>query len=120
MPIAKRYDYEQLLAACRRHIQKTGRRVTFEYALFEGINDQPEHADELARRLRGLLCHVNLIPANEFPLGPYVKSRPAVVQRFYDRLTRFGINATVRRELGADIMAACGQLRRTRKACGSL
>jgi 23S rRNA (adenine2503-C2)-methyltransferase len=117
MPIARQYDYERLLAACRRHVETTGRRITFEYALFNGVNDQPEHADELAARLKGLLCHVNLIPANEFSGGQYRQSRQPEVQRFLSRLTRSGINATVRRELGSDIMAACGQLRRRMEAC---
>ncbi|MDD2440950.1 MAG: 23S rRNA (adenine(2503)-C(2))-methyltransferase RlmN [Eubacteriales bacterium] len=117
MPIARQYPYDSLLAACRRHTEKTGRRVTFEYALFKGVNDQPEHADELAERLRGMLCHVNLIPANEFSGGIYRQSRSPDVQRFLSRLTRAGIKATVRRELGADIMAACGQLRRRKEAC---
>jgi 23S rRNA (adenine2503-C2)-methyltransferase len=117
MPIARQYDYDRLLAACRRHVELTGRRITFEYALFNGVNDQPEHADELAARLKGLLCHVNLIPANEFSGGQYRQSRQPEVQRFLSRLTRSGINATVRRELGSDIMAACGQLRRRMEAC---
>jgi len=119
MPIAKRYDMEQLLAACRRHIEKTGRRISFEYSLFSGINDRPEHAAELAARLKGLLCHVNLIPANEFTGGTYHQSSMPAVQSFLDQLTRAGINATVRRELGSDIMAACGQLRRRIEACES-
>ncbi len=117
MPIARQYPYDSLLAACRRHTEKTGRRITFEYALFKGVNDQLEHADELAGRLRGMLCHVNLIPANEFSGGAYRQSRSPDVQRFLSRLTRSGIKATVRRELGADIMAACGQLRRRKEAC---
>ena len=118
MPVAKRYCYDDLLAACRAHTQQTGRRITFEYALFDGINDRPEHARELAGRLRGMLCHVNLIPANEFSGGCYQRSQPSAVQQFQDVLVRSGINATVRRELGADIMAACGQLRRRKEACG--
>lgn len=117
MPIARQYDYDRLLAACHRHVALTGRRITFEYALFNGVNDQPEHADELAARLKGLLCHVNLIPANEFSGGRYRQSRQPEVKRFLSRLTRSGINATVRRELGSDIMAACGQLRRRMEAC---
>jgi len=117
MPVARLYDYDRLLDACRRHSEITGRRTTFEYALFSGVNDQPEHADELAARLKGLLCHVNLIPANEFAGGLYRQSRPSEVQRFLSRLVRSGINATVRRELGSDIMAACGQLRRRMEAC---
>jgi 23S rRNA (adenine2503-C2)-methyltransferase len=117
MPIARQYGYDQLLAACRRHVEKTGRRITFEYALFSGINDKLEHADELAARLKGLLCHVNLIPANEFSGGVYRQSHQTDVRTFHNRLVRSGINATVRRELGSDIMAACGQLRRRMEAC---
>ncbi|HBP37662.1 MAG TPA: 23S rRNA (adenine(2503)-C(2))-methyltransferase RlmN [Clostridiales bacterium] len=119
MPIARRHDLGQLLAACRRHTERTGRRISFEYSLFSGVNDRPEHAAELAARLKGMLCHVNLIAANEFPGGAYRQSSPADVQAFLERLTRAGINATVRRQLGADIMAACGQLRRNSEACGN-
>ena len=96
-----------------------GRRISFEYSLFSGVNDRQEHAAELAARLKGMLCHVNLIAANEFPGGAYRQSSPASVQAFLERLTRAGINATVRRQLGADIMAACGQLRRNSEACGN-
>jgi 23S rRNA (adenine2503-C2)-methyltransferase len=116
MPIAGRYPLDDLLAACRRHTERTGRRISFEYSLFAGINDQPDHARELARRLRGMLCHVNLIPANEFPGGPYRQSDRSQIQLFQKILIREGINATVRRELGADINAACGQLRRRLEA----
>lgn len=119
MPIARRYDLDQLLSACRHHIERTGRRISFEYSLFSGINDRPEHAAELAARLRGMLCHVNLIPANEFAGGLYQQSSASAVQSFLDQLTRAGINATIRRELGSDIMAACGQLRRRIEACVS-
>lgn len=119
MPIARRYSLAELLSACRRHVDKTGRRISFEYSLFDGINDQPEQARELAERLRGMLCHVNLIPANEYEGGLYQQSQRPAVQQFLQVLTRSGINATVRRELGADIMAACGQLRRRLEACES-
>ena len=112
MPIAKTYPIDRLLDACRRHVERTGRRISFEYSLFQGVNDRPEHAKELARLLHGLLCHVNLIPANEFPGGIYKRSRPETIRAFQEILEREGINATVRRELGTDIGAACGQLRR--------
>ncbi len=112
MPIARIHPIDQLLEACRRHVERTGRRISFEYSLFQGVNDRPEHALELARRLRGLQCHVNLIPANEFAGGLYRRSRPDAIRAFQDVLVREGINATVRRELGTDIDAACGQLRR--------
>lgn len=119
MPIARRYGMDELLAACRRHTELTGRRISFEYSLISGVNDQPEHADELASRLRGMLCHVNLIPANEFAGGTFKQSSQAHVQSFQERLVRGGVNATIRRELGSDIMAACGQLRRNIEACES-
>ena len=117
MPVARQYDINQLLAACRYHLEKTNRRISFEYALLKDINDQPRHADELASRLRKMLCHVNLIPANEFKGGLYNRSAPETVKRFQERLTASGINATVRRELGTELMAACGQLRRSKKSC---
>lgn len=117
MPIARQYGYQQLLDACHRHVNRTGRRISFEYALFDGVNDQPAHARELAENLKGMLCHVNLIPANEFTDGPYRQSSHQNVQNFQQLLTQAGINATVRRELGSDIMAACGQLRRRLESC---
>lgn len=119
MPIARQYGLDQLLAACRRHTELTGRRISFEYSLFSGINDLPEHAEELAARLKGMLCHVNLIPANEYAGGTFRQSSQMAVQVFLDTLTYAGINATVRRELGSDIMAACGQLRRRIEGCGN-
>ncbi len=117
MPVARKHGYEELLEACRQHSRITGRRVSFEYALFRDVNDKPEHADELAGRLKGLLCHVNLIAGNEFAGGRYRRSSPSAIDRFHQRLLDHGIKATVRRELGSDIMAACGQLRRRMKAC---
>ncbi len=112
MPVARSFPIEDLLEACRRHVERTGRRISFEYSMFQGVNDRPEHARELARRLRGLQCHVNLIPANEFAGGTYRRSRSEAVRAFQGILEAEGINATVRRELGTDIEAACGQLRR--------
>ncbi len=120
MPVARRFPLTDLLAACRQHTDKTGRRITFEYALFDGVNDQPEHAQALADRLSGMLCHVNLIPANEFEGGCYRTSHPSAVRRFQDILARRGLPVTVRRELGTDILAACGQLRRKKEACKGL
>ena len=116
MPIARKYSYNDLLSACRRHINRTGRRISFEYSLFAGVNDQPEHARELANHLKGMLCHVNLIPANEYDGGHYRQSARPEVQQFLQILTNAGINATIRRELGSDINAACGQLRRRLEA----
>lgn len=112
MPIASRYSIDQLIAACRLHVQKTGRRITFEYTLLKGINDSHANAKELAGRLKGILCHVNLIPANEFKDSGFSKSSIGTIKEFQKVLTDNNINATIRRELGSDIMAACGQLRR--------
>lgn len=113
MPVANRYPMKAILDACRNHVHATSRRITFEYSLFSGVNDQPEHARELARQLKGMLCHVNLIPANEFEGSEYKKSKKETIQKFKEILIENGINATIRRELGTDILAACGQLRRT-------
>ena len=110
MPINKRFNLEQLMTACRDYFKKTGRRISFEYSLIEGVNDTEESAQELISLLDGMLCHVNLIPINEIRERDFKKSR--YVERFQKRQTDAGINATVRRTLGADINAACGQLRR--------
>lgn len=112
MPVANRYPMEELLAACREYAQATGRRVSFEYALIEGVNDSAECAAELAAKLKGMLCHVNLIPVNEIAETEYRRSGKQRVYAFQQELLKRGINATVRRTLGADINAACGQLRR--------
>ncbi|MGN0687748.1 MAG: 23S rRNA (adenine(2503)-C(2))-methyltransferase RlmN [Oscillospiraceae bacterium] len=110
MPINNKYNLEQLMKACRYYFSKTGRRISFEYSLIEGVNDTEQSAEELIRLLDGMLCHVNLIPINEIKEREFKKSR--YVENFQKRLVRAGINATVRRTLGADINAACGQLRR--------
>lgn len=112
MPVAVRYPMKELLDACRNHARVTNRRITFEYSMFSGINDSPAQARELAKQLRGMLCHVNLIPANEFEGSEFKRSKKEAIQAFKDTLEENGINATVRRELGTDILAACGQLRR--------
>ncbi|MBR5586918.1 MAG: 23S rRNA (adenine(2503)-C(2))-methyltransferase RlmN [Clostridia bacterium] len=109
MPINKKYNIAQVLDACRHYIEKTGRRVSFEYTLIHGKNDTVWHANKLADLIRGMLCHVNLIPVNEAREN-MVRSRKAEVQKFTDTLTARGINATVRRQLGNDIKASCGQL----------
>lgn len=111
MPINNRFGLSQLMRACDDYFSATGRRISFEYSLIEGVNDTDESADELIRLLRGKNCHVNLIPINEVKERGFKKS--GFVERFQKRLTAHGINATVRRTLGADINAACGQLRRT-------
>ncbi|MDR3314650.1 MAG: 23S rRNA (adenine(2503)-C(2))-methyltransferase RlmN [Oscillospiraceae bacterium] len=115
MPVNRRWPVEALLAACRRYAQSSSRRVSFEYALFRGVNDSVACAEELAGRLRGMLCHVNLIPGNPVPERGFARSEPAAVQAFARALERRGINATVRRSLGGGIEAACGQLRNQTK-----
>jgi 23S rRNA (adenine2503-C2)-methyltransferase len=113
MPVNRHCPIAELIAACRTYYEKTSRRISFEYALIEGKNDSAPHAEKLAALLRGLACHVNLIPINPVPGLAYRKSAAANVQKFRQILERHGIAATVRRELGADINAACGQLRAT-------
>lgn len=111
MPINKRYDTSELIDACRYYFAQTGRRISFEFALISGVNDDPQTARELIRLLKPVSpCHVNLIPVNEIKEREYRRS--AKVHEFQKILTESGINATVRRTLGADINAACGQLRR--------
>lgn len=111
MPVNRKYHISELMAAAKYYIQKTNRRITFEYSLIAGVNDSDAHAERLASLLKGLLCHVNLIPVNHVEERAYKKSNAA--GRFRDRLEALGINATVRRELGSDISASCGQLRRS-------
>ena len=113
MPINNRWSVDELMAACRDYTEQTHRRISFEYAMIKGVNDSDECARELAERLHGMLCHVNLIPANEVRGREYVRSDR--VYQFCEMLCKFGINATVRRTLGADISASCGQLRQRRK-----
>ena len=113
MPVARAYAMEDVLAACRNYVDKTGRRVIFEYAMVGDINCEMAHADELAHRLRGLQCHVNLIPLNEVKERDALKApTPAQVERFMKRLEERHISVTRRREMGDDIQGACGQLRR--------
>ena len=102
---------EMLLEACREYTQKTSRRVTFEYTLVKDVNDSTEQAKMLAHRLRGMLCHVNLIPLNKVAETGYDTTGRGAVLKFQKTLQDNGIPATVRRELGDDIDAACGQLR---------
>ena len=113
MPVAKLYDMDRLLQACREYAEKTKRRITFEYALIHGVNDGDAHARELAGRLRDMLCHVNLIPVNDVKERNYIKSSAERVKRFASILSENGVETTVRRKLGSDIDAACGQLRRS-------
>lgn len=112
MPIAYKYSISDIMDACRYYISKTGRRITFEYALVKGVNDSEEYADKLGELLKGMLCHVNLIPINEVKEKQYFKSSPHVIKLFENILAKKGIETTVRREMGSDINAACGQLKR--------
>ena len=112
MPVAKAYNIKELISACRKHAELTGRRISFEYALMEGKNDQKSNADELAALLKGLLCHVNLIPLNPVVETGLKGSSRKAAESFKDMLEAKGIPCTVRRQLGADIDAACGQLRK--------
>ena len=112
MPINRKYNVETLMAACKRYFERTGRRISFEYAMIRGLNDTPEMADILIKKLRGIAAHVNLIPLNEVAESPLKPSYPDVVRAFQQRLEAHGIPATVRRTLGGDINASCGQLRR--------
>ena len=112
MPVNKAYPIEELLAACRRYYDKTSRRISFEYAMIDGVNDSVENAKELIRRLKGLPAHFNLIPLNHVEESPLKPSSRNAVARFQQTLEDAGIPATVRRTLGGDIDASCGQLRR--------
>ena len=112
MPVNRAYPMEQLLEACRRYFDATGRRIHFEYAMIDGVNDTPEHARELLRKLKGLPAHFNLIPLNHVEESPLKPSSKAAVATFQKILEDGGITATVRRTLGGDIDASCGQLRR--------
>ena len=112
MPVNKAYPTEELLAACRRYYQKTNRRISFEYAMINGVNDTEEAAKLLIKRLKGLPAHMNLIPLNHVEESPLKPSTKQAVARFQKLLEDAGIPATVRRTLGGDIDASCGQLRR--------
>lgn len=114
MPVARSYGYDELMAACREYTETTGRRITFEYALIDGVNDSKECAEELASRLKGWLTHVNLIPLNEVSGREYKKAQDKNIKGFREVLEKRGIAVTVRRTLGSDIDAACGQLRRNK------
>ena len=113
MPIANRYSLEEVLAACRYYFDRTGRRLTFEYSLVGGKNDSEEDARQLAGLLKGLNCHVNLIPVNPIKERNYVQSGQKVIEAFKNKLEKYKINVTIRREMGLDIDGACGQLRKS-------
>lgn len=111
MPINRKWNVDELLHACRDYINVTKRRISFEYAMIDGVNDTPECALELAAKLHGMLCHINLIPANEVRERKIKKSADMKIRRFQDILSSCGMTVTVRRTLGSDINASCGQLR---------
>ena len=112
MPIANKYDMDTLLEACRYYYETNGRRPTFEYSLARGVNDSPEDARALAKLLKGFMWHVNLIPINPVEERSYVQSDRKSIVNFKNSLEKYGGNVTIRREMGRDIQAACGQLRR--------
>ncbi|MDD4842785.1 MAG: 23S rRNA (adenine(2503)-C(2))-methyltransferase RlmN [Anaerotignum sp.] len=115
MPVAKANPMDRLLAACLYYTERTKRRITFEYAMIEGVNDSDDCAKELAGKLREMLCHVNLIPVNDVKERDYMKSSAERVKRFAAILQGSGVETTIRRKLGSDIDAACGQLRRSHR-----
>ena len=112
MPVNNKYPIEKLIEACDYYIEKTNRRISFEYTLISGVNDSLEEAEKLAKLLKGRLCHVNLIPVNKVEETGFLKSGKNSILEFKKRLELRGIAATVRREMGSDINAACGQLRK--------
>lgn len=114
MPVNDKWGIDELIAACKKYANKTGRRVSFEYTLIKGVNDSMACADELSRRLSGMLSHVNLIPVNDVEERGNVRGSKESILNFQEQLKRNKINATIRRTLGADINASCGQLRRKR------
>ena len=113
MPVANKYELEEVLEPCRYYFEKTGRRLTFEYSLVGGVNDTLEDSQELTGLVRGLNCHINLIPVNPVKEREFVQPDHSVVQAFKNKLEKNGVNVTIRREMGRDIDGACGQLRRS-------
>ena len=112
MPVANSYDIHEVVDACKYYFSKTGRRVTFEYSLVGGVNDTSEDAAELSALVKGMNCHINLIPVNPIKERSYVQSNAGVIEAFKNKLEKNGINVTIRREMGRDIDGACGQLRK--------
>ena len=115
MPVNNRWGVDELIKACKDYTKATGRRISFEYAMIRNVNDSDACALELSKKLKGMLAHVNLIPVNEVKETGYLKSSDDRIKRFISILTSNGINTTVRRTLGSDINASCGQLRRKQK-----
>lgn len=112
MPVNRRWNVEQLLAACKEYYEITGRRVSFEYTMIDGVSDSPEQAELLAKKLQGMAAHVNMIPLNSVEESGLRCSSRQAIAKFQEILERHGVTATVRRTLGSDINASCGQLRR--------
>ena len=112
MPIANKYSLKEVIEACKYYFEKTGRRITFEYSLVAGVNDTKEDVEELVALVKGMNCHINLIPVNPIKERDYKQSNKEQIQAFKARIEKSGISATVRREMGRDIDGACGQLRR--------
>ena len=112
MPVANKYDIEDVIEACKYYFDVTGRRITFEYSLVGGVNDTDLDAKELSNLIKGMNCHVNLIPVNPIKERDYVQSNSNVITAFKNKLEKNGINVTIRREMGRDIDGACGQLRK--------
>lgn len=113
MPIARRYSMDEILDVCRYYFEQTGRRITFEYSLVAGVNDTDEDAAQLAERIKDMNCHVNLIPVNPVKERSFRRSSRQSVENFKIKLEKYGINVTIRREMGSDIDGACGQLRKS-------
>lgn len=112
MPVANKYDLSEVIDACRYYFEQTGRRITFEYSLVGGVNDTEEDARELINLVKSLNCHINLIPVNPIKERDYVQSEQRTIINFKNKLEKSGINVTIRRTLGADVNASCGQLRK--------
>ena len=112
MPVANKYEIHEVIDACRYYFEQTGRRITFEYSLVGGVNDTDEDVRNLCRLIKGINCHVNLIPVNPIKERDYVQPYVRVTTEFKNKLEKNGINATIRREMGRDIDGACGQLRK--------
>ena len=115
MPVANAYKVDDIIKACKYYIQKTNRRVTFEYSLIKGVNDSKKEADEIVKLLKGMLCHVNLIPINKVEERDFERPDKTYIYKFRDMLEKNNIPATVRISMGSDIGGACCQLRRKHK-----
>ncbi len=115
MPVNNAYNVDMLIDACKEYIDKTHRRISFEYAIISGVNDNAQSAHKLAKKLKGMLCHINLIPVNNVEENNFKKPSKQKIADFVNIIEKYGIPVTVRRELGSDISASCGQLRRNRE-----